>query len=212
MKFIIGKKLGSSQIFNGAEVVPITVIEAGPCAITQIKTKEKDGYDALQLGFGSKKKLNKPLTGHLKKLGKFSWLREIRAEKIEIKSDDKTEEKEIKELKLGDKIDVGIFKEGDRVKISGLSKSKGFQGVVKRHGFHGAPASHGTKHNLRAPGSIGPTYPERVIKGRKMGGRMGGERVTVKNLKVVKVDSLNNILAIKGAVPGKRGTLLEIKN
>lgn len=198
MKFIFGTKLGMSQVFNKeGQVIPVTLIEAGPCLVTQVKTKEKDGYQAVQIGFGQKKKLTKPLLGHLKKLGQFRWLREFRVEKPE--------------FKLGDVISVDIFKEGDKVKVSGLSKGKGFAGVVKRHGFKGGPASHGTKHTLRAPGSIGSSFPERVWKGRKMAGRMGTERVTTKNLEVAKVDKKNNLLAIKGAIPGRKGTLVEVR-
>jgi len=198
MKFIFGTKLGMSQVFNKeGQVIPVTLIEAGPCLVTQVKTKEKDGYQAVQIGFGQKKKLTKPLLGHLKKLGQFRWLREFRVEKPE--------------FKLGDVISVDIFKEGDKVKVSGLSKGKGFAGVVKRYGFKGGPASHGTKHTLRAPGSIGSSFPERVWKGRKMAGRMGTERVTTKNLEVAKVDKENNLLAIKGAIPGRKGTLVEVQ-
>jgi large subunit ribosomal protein L3 len=204
MKFILGLKLGMSQIFDEkGKVVPVTLIEAGPCIVTQIKTKERDGYCAVQIGFGKAKKITKALTGHLKDLGKLRFLREFRNKEPKIND---------KELKKGDKIDVSIFKEGDLVKVSGLSKGKGFAGVVKRWHFSGRPASHGTKHELRTPGSVGSSFPERVIKGKKMPGRMGQKRVTIKNLEIVKVDKENNILAVKGAVPGKRGALLEIKS
>ena len=204
MKFILGLKLGMSQIFDEkGNVVPVTLIEAGPCIVTQIKTKEKDGYSAIQIGFGEAKKVTKAIAGHLKRLGKLLFLREFRNE--EPKIDDK-------ELKRGDKIDVSIFKEGDKVKVSGLSKGKGFAGVVKRWHFKGRPATHGTKHELRTPGSVGTSFPERVIKGKKMPGRMGFERVTISNLKVVKIDPEKNLLAIKGAVPGAKGTLLEIRS
>ena len=176
MKFILGKKIGMTQIFNkDGQVIPVTLIEAGPCQVVQIKTKEKDGYQAVQIGFA----------GHL---------REFKA----------------KDLKIGQQIDASIFQEGEIVKIAGISKGKGFQGVVKRHGFSGFPASHGTKHGLRAPGSIGSSFPERVWKGKKMAGRMGAERVMVQGLKIVQVDKENNLLAIKGAIPGRKGTLLEI--
>ena len=176
MKFILGKKIGMTQIFNkGGQVIPVTLIEAGPCQVVQVKTKEKDGYQAVQIGFA----------GHL---------REFKA----------------KDLKIGQQIDASIFQEGEIVKIAGISKGKGFQGVVKRHGFSGFPASHGTKHGLRAPGSIGSSFPERVWKGKKMAGRMGAERVMVQGLKIVQVDKENNLLAIKGAIPGRKGTLLEI--
>jgi len=203
MKFILGLKLGMSQIFDEkGNQIPVTLIEAGPCIVTQIKTKEKDKYSAVQIGFGEAKKVTKAIAGHLKKLGKLLFLREFRNEEPKIND---------KELKRGDKIDTSVFKEGDIVKVSGLSKGKGFAGVVKRWHFHGRPATHGTKHELRTPGSVGASIPERVIKGKKMAGRMGYERVTIRNLKVVKVDLKNNLLAIKGAVPGPRGALLEIK-
>ena len=192
-----------SQIFDEkGNVIPITLIEAGPCLVTQIKTREKDGYSAVQIGFGEAKKVTKAIAGHLKRLGKLLFLREFRNKEPKIND---------KELKRGDKIDVSVFQEGDKVKVSGLSKGKGFAGVVKRWHFRGRPATHGTKHELRTPGSVGTSFPERVIKGKKMAGRMGFERVTIKNLKVVKVDPEKNLLAIKGALPGRRGTLLEIR-
>ncbi|HBA52629.1 MAG: 50S ribosomal protein L3 [Candidatus Azambacteria bacterium GW2011_GWB2_46_37] len=195
-KFILGQKIGMSQIFGKeGEVIPVSVIEAGPCVVIQIKSPENDGYQAVQIGFGERKKVSKPLAGHLKNLGKFRHLREFKG---------------VADLKVGDKIGVGIFQEGDRVKVSGVSKGKGFQGVVKRHGFSGGMASHGNKDRLRAPGSIGTSFPEHVRKGRRMAGRMGFDRVSVKDVKIVKVDQENNILAVKGAVPGRKGTLLEI--
>jgi len=199
MKFILGKKIGISQIFEKDEkVVPVTVIEAGPCFVTQIKTKDKDGYSAIQIGFENlkEKKVKRP-----QKDRPYRFIREFRI---------MNSESGIKELKTGDKIPVDIFKEGDIVKVSGISKGRGFQGVVKRHGFKGGPASHGHRHVLRRPGSIGVSFPERVVKGRRMPGHMGVDRVTVSGLKVVKVDSENNLLAIKGAVPGAIGGLLEI--
>lgn len=197
-KFILGQKIGMSQLFDkDGKVIPVSVIEAGPCVVTQIKSSENDGYQAVQIGYGSKKKISKPLAGHLKNLGTFRYLREFKG---------------AANLKVGDKIDVGIFQEGGRVKVSGVSKGKGFQGVVKRHGFSGGMASHGNKDRLRAPGSIGTSFPEHVRKGRRMAGRMGFERVTVKDVKIVKIDPENNILAVKGAVPGRRGTLLEISS
>jgi len=192
MPFILGKKIKMSQIFDeDGKVIPITLIQAGPCFITQIKQKEKDGYNALQIGFGKKKKAKKT-----DKNKEFHYLRESRDEK--------------QELKVGDKIDVSIFKEGDKIKVSGISKGKGFQGAVKRWGFHGKSASHGVKHEHRTLGSVGSTDAARVFKGKKMPGRMGYERVTRKNLKVVKIDIENNLIAVKGAVPGRHGTLLEI--
>jgi len=200
MKFILGKKIEMSQVFDAdGKVTPVTVVEAGPCVVTQTKTKDKDGYDALQTGFGAKKKINKPLAGHLKDLGKLRWLREFH-----LTGDDKIE------LKLGDKIEVTSFQEGDLVRVVGISKGKGFQGVVKRHGFHGASATHGTKHALRSPGSIGATHPSRVWKGRRMAGRMGNDQVTLKKIKVIKVVPEANQLFLKGAIPGRRGTLLKI--
>jgi len=197
MKFILGQKLGMSQIFDEkGNQIPVTLVEAGPCQILQIKTKEKDGYTAIQIGFKKiekAKKIKKTMKGK-----EFRYIKEQR-----------TESKE--QLKVGDKIDVSIFKEGEKVTVSGISKGKGFAGVVKRWGFHGRPRTRGTKHEERTHGSIGAATPSRVIKGIKMAGRMGGERVTVKNLKIVKIDPENNLLAIKGAVPGRRGILLEIR-
>ena len=200
MKFILGKKLGMSQIFNEqGKVIPVTLVEAGPCHVIQVRTQEKDGYSAVQIGFESKKDkhTNKAQQGHFKKSGaqgNFRYSREFQAE----------------DLKVGDKIDVGIFNPGEIVRVSGISKGKGFQGVVKRHGFSGANATHGTKHNERAPGSIGSAWPQRVFKGKKMAGRMGSDRVTVKGLEIIEVDKDQNILAINGALPGRKGTLLEI--
>jgi large subunit ribosomal protein L3 len=199
MKFILGKKLEMTQIFkDDGTVVPVTKVLAGPCVITQIKNKETDGYFALQMGFDSKKTLNKPLAGHLKDLGNSRFLQEVRLEK------------ENKDAKRGDIINLTIFTEGDIVQVSGTSKGKGFQGVVKRHGFAGKIQTHGNKDQLRMPGSLGAKGPARVFKGMRMGGRMGGDRITVKNLEIIKIDQNNNILFIKGAVPGTRNTLLEI--
>ena len=203
MKFILGLKLGMSQVFDEkGNVIPVALIEAGPCIVTQIKTREKDGYSAVQIGFGEAKKITKAIAGHLKKLGKLLFLREFHNEEPKIND---------KELKRGDRIDVSVFKEGDLVRVSGLSKGKGFAGVVKRWHFKGRPATHGTKHELRTPGSVGSSFPQRVIKGKKMPGRMGFERVTISNLKVVRIDPEKNFLAIKGAIPGAKGTLLEIR-
>lgn len=205
MKFILGKKLEMSQIFDKqAKVIPVTLVEVEPCTVVQKKTGKKDGYCAVQVGSGFKKKLTKPLEGHLKGLDKFRYLREFRL--------DNCQEDEVKKIKRGDQINVSVFKEGDAVKVTGVSKGKGFQGVVKRHGFHGAPASHGTKHNLRAPGSIGSAFPQRVWPGKKMAGRMGSDQVTLKRVQVVKVDPEKNLLFLKGAIPGRRGTLLKISS
>ena len=198
MKFILGKKLKMTQIWSGDKVVPVTLVQAGPVKVTQVRTKEKDGYEAIQIGFdATAKNINKPLKGHLKDLGDFRKLKEIRTE--------------ISDYKIGDILDVNQFKEGDKIKVSGLNKGRGFQGGVKRHGFGGGPQTHGQKNRLRAPGSIGSTAPQRVLPGLKMAGRMGQERVAIKNLKVAAIDKENNILMIKGAVPGMKGTILEIQ-
>jgi len=211
MKFLLGKKLKMSQIWKNDKVIPVTLIKAEPNVITQIKTKEKDGYEAVQVGFdATKKRLNKPMKGHLAKIPNskfqipnnkgFRYLREFRLPISNFQLP----------LKVGDILDISQFQEGDKVKVSGLSKGRGFQGVIKRHGFGGGPKTHGQKDRLRAPGSIGATAPQRVMPGRKMAGRMGQERTTIKNLEIVGVDKENNILIVKGAVPGMRGTLLEI--
>jgi len=194
-KFILGKKIEMTQIFKeNGEIIPVTLVKAGPCQVVQIKTKEKDGYDAVQIGF---EKIQKPKKIKKTMKGKeFRYLREFKG---------------AQGLKVGDQIDVSIFQEGDKVKVSGISKGKGFQGAVKRWGFSGRGASHGVKHEARTLGSVGSSFPQRVAKGRKMPGRTGFRRVTVKNLEIVKIDKENNILAIKGAVPGGRGTLLEIR-
>ena len=189
-----------TQVFTeDGRVVPVTVVEAGPATVTQIRNEEKDGYSAVQLGFGSKKEKNlaKAQLGAWKDLGTFRFVREFRIDSHEYQT--------------GDKIDVTIFEVGDIVHVSGTSKGKGNQGVVKRWNFAGGPGSHGQKHSLRAPGSIGSTGPQRVFKGKKMAGRMGGDRVTVKNLEIVAIDPENNLLMIKGAVPGAPGSLLEIR-
>jgi len=198
-KFILGKKIEMSQIFSkDGKVIPITLIEAGPCFVTQIKGKKKDGYEAVQIGFKKKSKVKKSEKGK-----GFSYLKEFRIKELET---------EDPRLKVGDKIDVSIFEENDIVKISGISKGKGFQGAVKRWGFSGMGASHGIKHEHRTLGSVGSTDAARVFKGKKMPGRMGGERITQRNLKIAKIDLESNLIAVKGAVPGRRGTLLEIIN
>ena len=185
-----------SQIFDKeGKVIPVTIVEAGPCYVTQLKTKEKDGYEAVQIGF---EKLKEKKITKSKKKKPFRYLKEFR--------DDP------KNYQLGQEINVSIFKEGDLVSVSGISKGKGFQGGVKRWGFSGRPATHGTKHEERTLGSVGASTPSRVIKGKKMPGRAGGERVTIKNLEIVKIEPEKNLLYIKGAVPGSRGSLLEIKS
>jgi len=202
MKFIIGKKNEMTQIFTDDGVAhPVTAIEVAPIVVTQIKNKEKDGYNAVQFGYGSSKEKNisRPVKGHIKTLGNFSGLKEFRTTEANT------------ELKVGDKVEVSVFTSGDVVAVSGISKGKGFQGVVKRHGFHGGPRTHGQKHSEREPGSIGGGLRTRVPKGMRMAGRMGGEKVTVKNLKVILIDSENNVIFIEGAVPGRRGSILEIR-
>ncbi|MDP3991036.1 MAG: 50S ribosomal protein L3 [Candidatus Nealsonbacteria bacterium] len=199
-KFILGLKLGMSQMFDEkGNVVPLTLVEAGPCQVTQMKTKEKDGYEAVQIGF---KQIEKKIKKSMKKKP-FRYLKEFK-----IVEEDKSSSSPFAAAQV---LDVSLFNEGDKVKISGVSKGKGFQGPVKRWGFSGRNATHGVKHEHRTLGSVGTTGPQRVMKGKKMAGRMGSDRVTVKNLKVVKVDKENNLLAIAGAVPGKNGSLLEIR-
>ena len=197
MKFILGKKIEMSQIFDEkGNVIPVTLIEAGPCYVIQIKTKEKDRYEAIQIGF---EKLKAQKTKKSQKDKPYRYLREFKGDI------------DISKYKVGDKIDISIFQEEDKVKISGISKGKGFAGVIKRWGFKSKPATHGTKHEERAMGSVGGGFPQRVIKGKKMPGRLGLDRVTIKNLKMIKVNIENNLLAVEGAVPGRRGTLLEIR-
>lgn len=197
MKCILGKKLEMSQVYGSdGNIIPVTLIKAGPCVVTQVKTSEQDGYQAVQLGYEEMKRLSKPQAGHLKGLPSLRHLCEFRL------SEEST-------LKRGDTIDASVFAVGDKVNVIGTSKGKGFQGVVKRHGFHGHPTTHGHKDQTRMPGSIGAGGPQHVFKGRRMAGRMGDDRVTVKNLIVVEIRE-GGILALKGAVPGARNTLIEI--
>jgi len=201
MKFILGTKEKMTQVFDKEGLVyPVTVIQAGPVVVTQIKDEEKDDYSAVQVAFGEKKEknINKPLKGHFKDLGNFRYSKEFRLGK------------DAGEYKVGDKIDLSIFEVGDEVTVSSISKGKGFQGVVKRHGFHGGRRSHGQKHSEREPGSIGATGPQRVFKGTKMGGRMGSDRVTIKGLKIAQIDKESNQILVKGAIAGRKGTLVEI--
>ncbi len=197
---IIGRKLGMTQIFrDNGETEAVTAIEAGPCAVTQIKGAAEEGYSAVQLGFGETKRLKSSQPGPLKGSGQFRYLREFRVGDIE-------------GVKVGDRVDVGLFKEGDMVTVIGVSKGKGFAGVVKRHHFAGGPKTHGQSDRERHPGSIGSTTsPGRVWKGTRMAGRMGGERVTVRNLEVFRADPARNLLLVKGAVPGSRNGLLLIR-
>jgi large subunit ribosomal protein L3 len=202
MKGILGKKVGMTQIFDDTgETVPVTIIEAGPCYVTQIKTSKSDGYSAIQLGFGQAKRLNKPQRGHLPKgVPDLRYLGEITVD-------------DTSAYEVGQKIDAGLFTVGDLVDVSGVSKGKGFAGVMKRHGFRGGPKTHGQSDRARAPGSIGSTStPGRVWKGMRMAGHMGLQRTTVQSLEVVLVDPERNLLAVKGAVPGAKGGLLTVKS
>jgi large subunit ribosomal protein L3 len=209
MKFILGKKLGMTQIWQGDKVIGVTNIQAGPCPIVQVKNISKDGYVAVQIGYGEKKEKNikKPQKGHLNKI-------KIKNQELKINVKNLREFRclpdEISKIKIGDIIGVNIFEAGDKVKVTAASKGKGFQGVVKRHGFHGQDKTHGNKDQLRMPGSIGSQAPQRVFKGVRMAGRMGGKRVTTSNLKIAGVDNENNILLIQGAVPGARNGLVMI--
>lgn len=204
MSGLIGKKLGMSSVFDPqGELIPVTVIQAGPCKVVSVRTKEKDGYEALQLGFGERneKKVSKPVQGQYKKssLSPALLLKEFKF------SPDS-------ELKIGDEVKVDLFKEGEKIKVSARSKGKGFQGVMKRHGFGGVGGTtHGQSDRLRAPGSIGASsFPSRVFKGQKMAGRTGYRNVTVSNLKVVKVVPEENLILIKGTVPGAVNSIVEL--
>jgi len=201
---IIGKKLGMSQVFEqNGNLIPVTIVEAGPCQVVQVKTPGKDGYSAVQLGFEKQpeKRANKPELGHFKAANTepYRHLSEIR----DFESD---------HLKVGELITVNLFKVGDKVKVSGITKGKGFQGVVKRYNFKGGPKTHGQSDRHRAPGSIGASaYPSHVIKGMKMPGRMGGDNKTVRGLSIIKIDPDNNLLYIKGAVPGAKNGIVTIR-
>jgi len=205
MRGLISKKIGMTQLFDETgNMMAVTVLQAEPCQVVQVKTKEKDGYDAVQLGFGEKKskKVTKPLAGHFSKakVSPKTVLKEFR----DFENDEP--------LKVGDTVSVDIFTAGDLVKVTGTSKGKGFAGTVKRYHFRGGPRSHGQSDRHRAPGSLGQSsYPSRVFKGIRMGGRMGGKKVTVKNIQVVKVDSANNLLLVKGAVPGANNSIVLIR-
>lgn len=201
MKFISGKKMSMTQIWSGDEVLAVTPVSAGPCTVTQVKSKSKDGYDALQLAYGIRKEknINKPQLGHFKAAGvKPTHVKEFRTEKAT-------------DFKVGDVVSVGAFSVGDIVDVTGVSKGRGFQGVVKRHGFHGFRKTHGNKDQERMPGSIGPKGPAHVFKGTRMGGRMGGVQVTVTNLEIASIDEEKNIIFIKGAVPGAINGFLTLK-
>jgi len=203
MREFIGKKIGMTRIFaEDGTSIPVTVIEAGPCRVTQVKTAEKDGYRAVQVALGSRRKslINKPLAGHLKKSGLEStrWLRELKLEESD-------------NFEAGQTLDVTVLHPGDQVKITGVSKGLGFQGTVRRHHFAGGPKTHGQSDRHRAPGSIGASsFPSRTFRGQRMAGRMGGDTVSVRNLTIVEVDAAHNAFLIKGAVPGKPNGLVKI--
>ncbi len=196
---IIGKKLGMTQLFSDdGRVEAVTAIEAGPCTVTQVKTVAGEGYSAAQLGFGEVKRLKSPQKGHLKELAQFRYLREFRVDDTE-------------SMEVGQKVDVSLFQPGDLVDVTGVSKGKGFAGVVKRYHFAGGPKTHGQSDRHRAPGSVGAgTSPGRVFKGTRMAGHMGNRRVTVQRLEVFEADPDRNLLLVKGAVPGARNGLLII--
>jgi len=197
---LLGRKLGMTQTFAvDGTVTPVTVIEAGPCAVTQVKTVANDGYAAVQLGYGNARHLSKPLKGHLRGLGDFRYLREFNAE-------------DPSQWKVGQRVLADIFRPGDFVDVIGTSKGKGFAGGVKRYGFAGGPKTHGQSDRHRAPGSIGATtYPGKVVKGQRMAGHMGHRRVTVRNLRVVAVDEAKGLLLIQGSVPGADGELVRVR-
>jgi large subunit ribosomal protein L3 len=197
-----GKKLGMTQIFDETGgVIPVSVIEVGPCVITQVKTKDRDGYEALQIGIGQKKRLSKPERGHRRKSGASSRaLREVRAEGVD-------------EYEPGQVLKCDVFEAGQKVDVTGTSKGRGFAGVVKRHGFAGGPKTHGQSDRHRAPGAIGGSAsPGKVFKGMRMAGRMGNERVTVQNLEVVRVDPERNLILVRGSVPGANGGLVLVRH
>jgi large subunit ribosomal protein L3 len=202
MRQLIGRKKGMTRVFaESGEAIGVTVIEAGPCQVVQVKSREKDGYDALQIGYGEQRKklVSKPLQGHCGDLPPARYLREIRLS-------------EPAEHQRGERLTVEMFKIGDRVDVSGVSKGLGFQGGVRRHGFRGGSKTHGQSDRLRAPGSVGSSsYPSRTFRGLKMAGRMGNARVTAKNLAVVAVRPEENLILVRGAVPGKSNTLVTIR-
>jgi len=196
MKFILGKKIKMSQVFtDDGTVIPVTLIEAGPCFVLNIKNKEKDRYEAVQVGYDKIEK-NK------KKKPEYRYIKEFRTKNSE----------ELSSYKIGQEINASQFQKGEKVQITGISKGKGFQGGVKRWGFSGRNSTHGTKHENRTLGSVGASMPPRVMPGKKMPGRTGSERITIRNLEVIKIEPEKNLIAIKGAIPGRKGTLIEIVN
>ncbi|MBW2653958.1 MAG: 50S ribosomal protein L3 [Deltaproteobacteria bacterium] len=203
MSALLGKKIGMTNVFSSdGKLIPVTVVQVGPCVVTQVKTKETDGYNALQLGFDEKslEKLNKPMAGHLKKNSDkgFRVLREFRTD-------------DLADVEAGATIGIDVFAVGDKVNISGISKGRGFQGTIKRHGFSRGPETHGSR-NHRAPGSIGNSaWPGKVFKGKKLPGHMGTNRETVKNLTIIDIKHEDNLLLVKGAVPGFKTGILEVR-
>jgi large subunit ribosomal protein L3 len=197
---IYGRKVGMTQLFEeSGEAVPVTVIETPPCVVVQVKTAKSDGYDAVQVGFGERKRVNSPAKGHMRGLGQFKLLGELRVD-------------DIGKWETGAKVGCEIFAQGDLVDVSGATKGRGFAGVVKRHGFHGGPKTHGQSDRLRAPGSIGAgTSPGKVWKGMKMAGHMGTEQATVQSLRVVRADVEKGVLLVRGSVPGNNGILVKIR-
>ncbi len=216
MKALIGQKLGMTQIFDAeGNVARVTLIEAGPCVVTQIKTKEKDGYNAVQIGYGEAKRQSRPQMGHLKAANSSAkTLREIRLPDLNPgKANTETEtqnDNDALDLKVGSKLEVSTFEVGDKVQVTGTSKGKGFAGTIKRHNFTTGPKTHGS-HNYRAPGSIGAGYPEHVFKGMRMAGQMGNERVTIRGVKVILVDAERGVLAVRGQVPGPKRGIVVVK-
>ena len=200
IKGFLGRKIGMTQIFReDGRVVPVTVIEAGPCVVTQIKTRETDGYEAVQLGFGEVKRLNQPKTGHLKASQQRRYLREVKAN-------------DVSKFEVGQSLGVDLFEEGEILDVIGKSKGRGFAGVMKRWGFHGGPRTHGQSDRARAPGSIGGgTTPGKVYKGMKMAGHMGNRRITVKGLEIVRIDTDRNLIMLKGGIPGSINSLVQIR-
>ena len=200
MKVILGTKIGMTQIIGKDGIVtPVTILQAGPATVTQIKSVETDGYNAVQLGIGQSQNLSKPLTGHLKQAGTTSkHIREFRFDTLP-------------EVKPGDSVTVANFELGDKVSVTGTSKGKGFAGTIKRHNFNESRNTHGFKGHIREVGSIGSMYPQKVVKGRKMPGRMGHDTVTVKNLIVAYIDEQNNLLGLRGAVPGPNKSLITVE-
>lgn len=197
---LLGRKVAMGRTLNArGEVVAATFLSVGPCYVTQLRTTDRDGYDAVQIGYGESTRLNKPQLGHLGTVGKLKYLREVGLASGT-------------DVSVGKKFDVTLFEEGERVHVSATSKGRGFAGTVRRHGFRGGPKTHGQSDRWRAPGAVGAgTTPGRVLKGTRMAGRMGGERVTVRNLEVLAVDPEQNLMAVKGAVPGPRGGLVVVK-